>query len=1519
MKKILFAFISAFILSHYLSEAADPLAGRIGYSEISIPGQNHYIDNVLVPPSGGVAMSGLERKIDDGPWGTAPLTAFTPVTTGGSVNSLGDILPGFNKSVSYRTVCKSSVGIIYGNVVTVYRAGNFRSTTDPIYVKGGGETILLNTQAILNDYRARHSDPYASIWNIDKSGGDYIGGSNLNNILCEDGRFLVGANPYQGNRYFWIVIYFNNSSTTEQYCFCQLPYIPLSAGSIALSNGDSNVAGDQLPPEIISSEDAKGEYELEYRWESSTDSVNWVSIQGATGASFQPNPISQTTYFRRRVTDQVDILSSNVITLNSNNPSSVYSSGEPWVCETTYLDSDNAISGITYLDGFGRPEQNIGIGASPTGKDLVGFTEYDNMGRADTKSYLPFATDKPYGGAKIDKPEDLQLSYYKLKFPNDVDVAYTFSQTQYDNLPLGTLAKQSAPGLSRSMDHGRTTEVSAQLNTTNSVIKRFTIDSDNNSLLLDDTGYTPGSLTIKKTQEKKPQPNSTVYYNYGENTIPIDIGQDGNEYYEYTDSFGRLVAKETKIISTGERRITYYVYDDLGRQRYIIPPIAAASIIGAGPYTIENNDWLKKYCYYTEYDNKGRPVVQYVPGAGYSYTVYDKRDRVAMTQQANMQSSNKWTFTKYDVLDRPIMTGIITSNKSRDELNDVFQQQKIFGEGRGTSVHGYTNSCYPQVNETDVLNVTYYDDYTWRSAYPRLTFLYNGVASSAPSVCITGLVTGTKSKVLGGDTWTGSRTIGYGEDQITLNVNDQWLCTATYYDNDYQVIQTVSDLYPMGTETVSNAHDFTGNVTKAYVQQTLYAGDSYGYTKDFSYDSWGRLQNIKMTVDGDSNGPITIAQYEYDELGNISKKWVHNKADETDYAYRLDGRLEGVTSKDFSYKLGFDRSAIPGVHQPRLDGNLSNMAWKNSKDNLWKGYYYGYDATQQLNSAIDAASANGAIWNNPAVAHPENGIKYDLSGNLTALNRPALGQNLVYHYDDPGNGSPLNGNAISKLTINGTDTDPYQYDASGNMTYDGYSKVNIEYNELGLPKRIFANNGEIRYIYSADGHKLAQKVGSSLTYSYYNSVMVYGGAWNNATINLQYMLQPEGLITRSNGSGGVSLYTYEYFKTDQVGSTRVVLKAVKFGSTWTLQPLPQYTDYYPFGLAWDDYNGLLGNKYLYGGKELQDAPVGAQGFLNLYDSYARFYNPMLGRWFNQDPAHQYANPYLYCGNSPMMYTDPDGRYGGWDDVVVMVVGGLFNWAMNGCQFNWSGLGYFASGAAAAELTWYGQPEAGAALLGGLNSANSQLSTSGTIHLDQLLVDTSMSLATSVIAADATARFTPMLDRITGGIPSPILKNVTNRVVTYGTTGFLMGSGMAALNGADFHESMQAGWQNAKVGMVMGGITGVVAGYQEANQENVTPLLGRDKGTSIQQKTLPYTDDQMGHKFGEHMDPQQPGYRNISEYRNLANDIYNDPSSQVIKYPINAPAYGGETHYMLNGNLLRIAPDGSFRSLYPIVK
>ncbi len=65
--------------------------------------------------------------------------------------------------------------------------------------------------------------------------------------------------------------------------------------------------------------------------------------------------------------------------------------------------------------------------------------------------------------------------------------------------------------------------------------------------------------------------------------------------------------------------------------------------------------------------------------------------------------------------------------------------------------------------------------------------------------------------------------------------------------------------------------------------------------------------------------------------------------------------------------------------------------------------------------------------------------------------------------------------------------------------------------------------------------------------------------------------------------------------------------------------------------------GAPETKFTYNGKELED-----DFNLNWYHYGARYYDPQLGRWQQVDMADEFHSPYVYVGNNPVMFIDPDG-------------------------------------------------------------------------------------------------------------------------------------------------------------------------------------------------------------------------------------------------------------------------------------
>lgn len=888
----------------------------------------------------------------------------------------------------------------------------------------------------------------------------------------------------------------------------------------------------------------------------------------------------------------------------------VLSGNTNWTLEKTYLDPSGTYfqSSITYYDALGRPSQSIQARSSADySKDIVRHINYDRMGRSDTVTYLPFVTSSNNNGRIVSNPSNVQTNYYQTNFSTDPDRNFAYGSKQYDL--AGLMTSGSGPGKS---SHDYPVQYEYRKNVSGDAVKKYRMYTDN--LSLEYVGlYPAGVLTVRKVSR------------------PDLADSLKSESYVYINSDGQTVAKEVR--ANGEKRFTYYVYDDMGRQRYVIPPIQNTQITTTGRKLLST---LRRYSYYTEYDDYGRVTKQYVPGTEPVYSLYDKCGRLALTQDGNQRESNQWSFTKYDSYDRPVMTGVYTGG-TFESHRTALSRHGITSEYTGSTrnvLHGYTNDAYPAItNANDVYQVSYYDNYDWLNG-TTYAFSAADALGNTLSSAVEGLMTGTKTKVL----------------DIP---GHQWLTSVTYYDDKYQSIQNITDLYPSGKETVSNEHNFLGQVIRTKVKQVV-GSNTYEYNKWFNFDAYGRLKNIKQQITG--GDLVTLAAYEYDDMGQVATKKIHNAAETTTYKYSISGASTGISSPSFSYDLWFDKVPSGSGLAARHDGNLAHITWGSNTAGNQKGYKMTYDRFGQMKNAI-FLEPSGSRWNESR-KFAEKNMTYDLNGNRMTLQRTDANgdewqdMELVYSH-------PENGNALYFIYSNGDYSEDFEYDSNGNMILDGQTGAQIEYNILNLPKRIFAGNDEVKYIYSASGEKLAQEASGSLTY--YRSVMVYAKP-SAGSEQLQYMIHPEGIASKTSSG-----YAYRYFKTDHLGSTRRVLTAN--GNSLVAE---QTTDYYPFGLAHEFQNTQL-NKYLFGGKELQDATLGGS-MLGLYDFHARFYNPVYGRWFNIDPALQLANPYLYCGNSPMMYADPNGEF--FFNAILPGVGTLIDAACWGAAIG--GASYTAS-------------------------------------------------------------------------------------------------------------------------------------------------------------------------------------------------------------------------------------------------
>lgn len=679
-----------------------------------------------------------------------------------------------------------------------------------------------------------------------------------------------------------------------------------------------------------------------------------------------------------------------------------YKAEQTYIDASTQMGNDTArtVCDIVYTDGFGRKQQEIQVGGSPAGNaDLVLSYAYGTMGKVE-KEYLPYAKNGNNGAFDTFSPE--RWNIYGTE-----EQAYAFHLTQYESSPLMRVSRQMGAGKA-----WHTADKSAQtiygMNGTDKV-KCYKVSSD-------------GSLAV------------SGLYQAGKLEIATVTDEDGHQSKTYTDSDERMIL--TVSVNGEDSLETYYVYDNHNCLRYVLPPEASHRL--AETDTI-NVSVLQSLAYSYEYDKRNRMTSKRLPGCAPIYMIYDRHDRLALSQDGEQRTDNtrKWSYFVYDFNNRVVESGeiLLSAEQACGELQQAaWEDEHYLPAGTRTPLQ-YT--VYDSYKPTE--NVT---------AHPFvITVGYDTLGSMHPF----GLVTSTKARLLG---------------------TDDWVTETTYYDGRSRAIQTICNHPEKGLRYTHTAYDFKGKVLKLQnkigtdVLETVY-----------TYDERGRLLAKANTWNGQFSDKIT---HTYDAVGRLTGKNFSDKMTEK-LSYNVRNWLTGIESRPFSQTLHYTEGG--GI--PCYNGNISSMTWRSGSEIEPRGYKFTYDGLSRLKNAV---YGEGELLSNNTNRFNEQVTGYDKNGNILGLLRygqtTETGYGLVDNLNLTYNGNQLQSvydNVTSQVFGNGmefkdgaVETMEYEYNKNGNLTKDLNKKiVDIQYNCLNLPARIqFEGGNSISNLYAADGTKL---------------------------------------------------------------------------------------------------------------------------------------------------------------------------------------------------------------------------------------------------------------------------------------------------------------------------------------------------------------------------------------------------------------------------------------------------------------
>ena len=528
-------------------------------------------------------------------------------------------------------------------------------------------------------------------------------------------------------------------------------------------------------------------------------------------------------------------------------------------------------------------------------------------------------------------------------------------------------------------------------------------------------------------------------------------------------------------------------------------------------------------------------------------------------------------------------------------------------------------------------------------------------------------------------------TFTYDLRGLRSSVTDASGNTTSYgYDHAGRLVEEID---PRGNSSYYQ-YDVAGQVTRVV--------DRNSRKRDFTYNDLG-LVTEEVWVDGFGNTVKTIA-HGYDDAGREVS--VSDGVTAYQYQYDLAGRASQVDNAgsvvpEVTLSMAYDYEGNRTWLGDNLGGGIS-YAWNNQRLQSMVMYTenyksaqvgFGYDSVGRLSSLTRTAN-----WNCTTTINTT--FTLDLLDRVTSITHSkGMGEDastlsqFTYGYDASGRVTNYTGPEGSLsyaldangqlLSVTGSRTDNYAFDANGNRTSNSTAAGNLLLNDgkysytydlegnqktktrisdgqvteffwdyrNQLTKAMVKDaNGvllkELRFTYDVEGRRVGEWVDADgagpeepdQVWTVFDGVNPYMDFDGDGLLKTRYLYGPgiDELFARI-GTGEDP----QWYLADRLGSVRQIVDAS--GAI-----LDEIT-YDSFGNVLSEGNPSQGDRFKFTGREYSPE-------LGIYYYRARWYDPGSGRFISQDPIGFSAgdvNLYRYVGNAPGDATDPEGLEGPW--------------------------------------------------------------------------------------------------------------------------------------------------------------------------------------------------------------------------------------------------------------------------------